>query len=186
MFETTNAPANIVCRCLRALLATVFLAQMAPAGAGAAAAPAPGLSFLVGDWIGTGSGSPGQGAGSFSFAPDLQKQVLVRRSHSEYPAAGGRPAVVHDDLMIVYGGETKAVYFDNEGHVIHYAIRVDPEARSATFLSTEPSPSPLFRLTYRQREPDEIVVDFAIAPNGKEESLRTYVSGIVRRRAAAS
>jgi hypothetical protein len=35
------------------------------------------------------------------------------------------------------------------------------------------------------RGPDEVAVDFAIAPNGKEESLKTYVSA-VRRKAAAS
>lgn len=174
-------------RCALASLALVCLTNAwLPLPARAADAPFPGLAFLIGDWTGTGSGSPGEGAGSFSFTPDLQQQVLVRRAHTEYPAAGGRPAVVHDDLMIVYASETKAVYFDNEGHVIHYAIRVDRDAKSVTLLSTDPSPLPLFRLTYRHRQPDEVAVDFAIAPNGKEESLKTYVSGTVRRKAAAS
>lgn len=58
--------------------------------------------MVIGDWTGTGSGNPGDGSGGFSFKPDLQDGVLVRKSHSEYPASQGRPATVHDDLMIVY------------------------------------------------------------------------------------
>jgi len=170
-----------------ALLAVAFIAGASlPVATDAADAALSGLSFLVGEWNGTGSGTPGAGAGSFSFSPDLQNQVLVRRAHSEYPAAGGRPAVVHDDLMIVYASETRAVYFDNEGHVIHYAVRVDADAKSATFVSTDPSPAPLFRLVYRQQAAEEVVVDFSIAPNGREESLKTYISGTVRRKPASS
>lgn len=56
----------------------------------------------MGSWTGTGNGDPGKGAGGFSLKPDLQGSVLVRKSHSEYPATQGRPATVHDDLMIVY------------------------------------------------------------------------------------
>src|SRR5258707_656283 len=78
---------------------------------------------LVGEWAGEGGGNPGNGSGTSSFQFDLQKQVLVRRSHSEYPASGGRPATVHDDLMVIYPGtgqESRAMYFDNEGHAIEY------------------------------------------------------------------
>ena len=72
-----------------------------------AAAPLPGadwgpLQFLVGKWSGGGSGGPGQGTGDFSFTPDLQNSVLVRKSFAEYPPANGKPAFRHDDLMIVY------------------------------------------------------------------------------------
>src|ERR1039457_4806143 len=79
------------------------------------------LQFLIGSWTGEGGGGPGQGTGSFSFQPDVQGKVLVRRNHSEYPAAKDRPAVVHDDLMIVYResdesaeGALRAIFFDNE------------------------------------------------------------------------
>jgi hypothetical protein len=61
------------------------------------------LQFLIGDWSGEGGGQPGQAsAGSFSFTPELQGTILVRRSFAEYPPANGRPAFRHDDLIVVY------------------------------------------------------------------------------------
>src|SRR5438552_17948620 len=56
--------------------------------------------FLLGEWIGEGGGAPGQGEGSFNFSLDLQKQVLVRKNHSDYPATKERQAYSHDDLMV--------------------------------------------------------------------------------------
>lgn len=146
--------------------------------------PASDLSFLVGHWAGAGSGEPGRGVGSFSFQPDLQGRVLVRRAHSEYPATAVRPETVHDDLLIVYAESAKAVYFDNEGHVIHYDITSDAQSKTATFLSTDPRPAPLFRLTYRQTSPDELRVTFEISPTGRAADAKPYVSGIVRRQTA--
>ncbi len=42
-----------------------------------------------------------------------------------------------------------AIYFDNEGHVIHYAVTL-PTAIEAVFLSTEPGPQ--FQLVYERRD----------------------------------
>lgn len=53
---------------------------------------------LLGTWVAEGNGAPGSGAGTFSFALDLQKQVVVRKSHTEYPATAEREAFAHDDL----------------------------------------------------------------------------------------
>lgn len=82
--------------------------------------------FLLGEWAaGESSGVPGQASkGSFTLAPDLNGKILVRKNHAEYPPANGRPAIVHDDLMIIYraAGATRAFYSDNEGHVIQYRI----------------------------------------------------------------
>jgi hypothetical protein len=44
------------------------------------------------------------------------------------------------------GQPLKAIYFDNEGHVIHYNVSV-PIANKVEFLS-EAGPGPQFRLTY--------------------------------------
>ncbi len=72
----------------------------------------------MGEWV--GSGQPGQGGGTFSFKPDLDQKILVRKSHSEYPASANKPEIIHDDLMVVYldnpENRNKAIYFDNEGH----------------------------------------------------------------------
>lgn len=140
------------------------------------------LSFLVGDWVGGGSGQPGQGAGSFSFTPELQGRVLVRRAHSGYPARPGRTATVHDDLLIVYADQSKAIYFDNEGHVIHYEVSTDLRTKTATLLSVDPPPSPLFRLTYQQPSPDNLRISFEISPTGKAEDFKSYLTGAAMRK----
>lgn len=143
------------------------------------------LNFLVGDWVGGGSGEPGQGAGSFSFTPDLQQHIIVRRAHSEYPASGNKPAIVHDDLLIVYSDQAKAIYFDNEGHVIHYDITTDLPKKTATFLSTDPSPMPLFRLTYVQPSDNQLTITFEISPTGKTQDFKTYLTGAATRKVSS-
>jgi len=169
---------------IKSLAATLaVLALLAAPAVRAADQPWPDLGFLLGDWEGGGSGKPGQGSGSFSFTPDLQDQVLVRRSHSEYPAAEGRPATVHDDLMIVYAQKSpQASYFDNEGHVIHYGVTVDQGAHTATFTSDDPAPSPGFRLIYKQVAADQLRVTFEISPTGKAADFKMCLDGMVTRR----
>ena len=106
-------------------------------------------TFLTGTWAGEGSGQPGQGSGGFSFSFDLDQKILVRKSHTEFPASGDRPATVHDDLLVVYpeagGNPSKAIYFDNEGHVIHYTIGYSGELIVLT--SEKRGNLPVFRLT---------------------------------------
>ena len=138
--------------------------------------------MVIGDWAGTGSGSPGDGSGGFSFKPDLQGGVLIRKSHSEYPASQGRPATVHDDLMVVYAeqGRTVAVYFDNEGHVIHYTSSFSPNGKTLSLVSDPAANTPTFRLTYVSTEPDVLKVNFEIAPAGTS-AFKSYVAGVVQR-----
>ncbi len=138
-------------------------------------------NWLIGTWDGSGSGKPGEGGGWFSLAPDLDHQVLVRKSHSEYPAANGRPSAVHDDLMVVYqeSGAWRADYWDNEGHVIRYVAELS--ARQAVFTSIRRPDTPGFRLTYELEPNGEVSVVFAMAAPGSED-FKTYVSGTVHRR----
>ena len=86
------------------------------------------IGWLTGQWQGEGNGQPGQGGGTFSFAPDLDKKIIVRKSHSEYQSNQNSSVITHDDLMILYaepgGSSIKAAYFDNEGHVINYSVTV--------------------------------------------------------------
>ena len=78
----------------------------------------------------------------------------MRKNRAEYPAAKDRPAVVHEDLMVIYPDAKRAIYFDSEGHVINYAIEAD--GKSAVFVS-EPDPAaPRYRLTYRTTGADTI------------------------------
>ena len=99
------------------------------------------LQFMIGKWKGSGSGEPGAGQGAFSFLPELNGQILMRRSVNQL-AAGPR----HEDLMIVYmEGETShAIYFDSENHTIKYKINF-PAKNSAIFESDQ---KPGYRLSY--------------------------------------
>jgi hypothetical protein len=139
------------------------------------------LKWLVGDWVGEGSGQPGQGGGTFSFHFGLNNNVLERKSHSEYPATGDRPAVIHDDLMIIYpdnsGNAVKAIYFDNEGHVINYNITF--QGNTVVLTSEKMTGSPVFRLVYTLLDPETSNTRFEISQDG--EKFTPYVEGKSKR-----
>ena len=148
-----------------------------------AQAPAPDpfapLRFLVGAWQGEeGKGQPGQPSkGGFTLSKDLGGKVLVRRNFAEYPAQGGRAAFRHDDTMTIYaeGSALKALYVDNEGHVIHYGVT--KEGDGAVFLSE--GPGPRFRMTMAPKSADLLGIRFEIAPPGKDFS--TYIEATAKR-----
>lgn len=136
------------------------------------------FDFLVGDWVANGGGGPGQGSGNFSFHFDLEKHVLVRKNTANYPAANGRPAYHHEDLMIIHPtdetNDFSADYFDTEGHVIRY--RVQPNAPSGTviFMSEPAVNSPRFRLGYKKIA-SGLEGNFEIASPGKPEDFKLYL-----------
>ena len=141
--------------------------------------------FLLGNWAGEGGGQPGQGSGAFSFSPDLQGRVLVRKSFTEFPPAAGRPASRHDDLTIVYRDETthalRASYFDSEGHVIHYSV--NPAQGGVVFVSDGAPSSARFRMTYTSAGKDALQFKFEIAAPGKD--FAPYLDAVSHREAAA-
>ncbi len=177
-------------RSLAALGASLLLIALGVPAIRAAEPPAPpkvswdSLGFLMGDWIGEGGGGPGQGEGSFSFTPDLQGRILVRKNQAKYPATAERPAFTHDDLMVVYQEAPPAMradYFDNEGHVIRYTVEVSKDGNSAVFLSEPSSSGPRFRLTYAKTGADTVSIKFEIAVPGKPE-FTPYLQAAARRK----
>ena len=168
------------------LTLAVVLIIGAPGRTAPPADPWAACRFLLGEWVGEGEGQPGRGTGGFTFALELQDKVMVRRNRAELPATAGRPAAVHEDLMVVYrpeaGQPPKAIYFDNEGHVIQYNLSVSADQRMLTFLS-DPQPSgPRFRLSYTKADADSVTVKFEIAPPGKPDEFKTYLEGKVHRK----
>jgi hypothetical protein len=142
--------------------------------------------FLLGDWVGEGTGAPGEATGGFSFSFDLEGKVLVRRNRADYPATKDRSAFSHTDLMVIYhepdGQTVRAIYFDNEGHVIHYSVSLSQDQTALTFLS-DPSPSaPRFRFTYIKARNDSMTFRFDIAPPGKPEGFSKYLEGSLHRK----
>jgi len=114
----------------KALLATLLLAAvLLPAQT---APKWDQFQFLIGKWKAE--------TGNFSFKPELNGQVLARRS------VNNTPGQKHEDLMIVYQeGGPKAIYFDTEGHTIHYNVSF-PSKDAAVFESEGPGPK--YRLSY--------------------------------------
>jgi hypothetical protein len=154
----------------------------APATPAAAAPAIPDLGsawapfqILAGDWDGTGDGATGPSHGHFSLVPDLDGHVLVRRSTN---ISG---TTHHVDLMIIYATGTtyRAVYFDEEGHQITYAVTPSASGTGLVFLSEELAGAPRFRLTY-EMSGDHGVVSFELSPPGASD-FHAYVSGSLHR-----
>jgi hypothetical protein len=174
-------------RSLRNLLLFCLFAACLPISAQPPAS-APDWSawqFLVGDWIGEGGGAPGQGTGGFTFSLDLQNRVLVRKNFAEYPAETGRPAYRHDDLMIIYqepGKPTRADYWDNEGHVIHYTATLAKDGNAVTFLSDSLATISRFRLTYARLGDGRLTILFEIAPPDHPTGFAKYLEATARKK----
>jgi hypothetical protein len=141
--------------------------------------------FLVGEWVGEGGGAPGQSVGSLVFHFDLQQQVLLRKNHVDFPAVPDRAAFAHDDLTVIYPdptGSLRAIYFDNEGHVIHYTVGMTENGNLITFVS-EPIPSaPRFRTTYLKGNNEAMTIRFEIAPPGNPDGFTIYTEGTATRK----
>jgi hypothetical protein len=140
-----------------------------------AAPPLEALSFLVGEWEATGSGAPGRTAGRFSFTWTAERHALLRRNEAVTPS--GR----HEDVMLVYAdpdGALRALYTDNEGHTIAYAVTVGGGRRVVFESSGE---GPRYRLWYQLSGDGSLASGFEMAPPGSTE-FRTYLEGTARRR----
>jgi hypothetical protein len=145
--------------------------------------PFASLRFLVGEWTAVDAGGqPGKArGGELSLRVELDGQALVRRSFTEFPAQEGRPALRHDDLTVIFleEGKAKALYLDNEGHVIHYLLSPLAGAEGVAFLS-EGTQGPRMRLTYRKTGADTLDLAFDMALPGKD--FVTHVRSSMRRK----
>jgi hypothetical protein len=171
----------------RRMLAFGAAAMIVTAAAAAADAAAPreleSLAFLIGSWGAAGGGQPGQAAGAAEFSRSLQDRVIIRTSFAEYPAAGGRPASRHDDLMVIYAGAQGAIradYWDSEGHLIRYAVHAAAPGK-AVFVSDTVSGEPRYRLTYEIDPSGTLKGEFAIAPPATPEAFQPYLSWTSRK-----
>ena len=111
--------------------------------------------------------------------------MLIRKNHAEYPKTKDRPAVSHEDLMIVFvdpvNQQTRAFYTDSEGHVFQYQAKFSNDGNAITFLSDVLPTLPRFRLTYTRTKPDQMALTFDIAPAGKPEHFRRFIDAAVRK-----
>lgn len=118
--------------------------------------PWKALSFLEGTWDAKVDGSSGvQTSGRYVFERELGGHVMAR--HATTDPGCKAPAsfdCAHRDLLYVFeerpGAPLKAIFFDSEGHVIHYDVTT-PTPTSVEFLS-QASAGPQFRLTYELKD----------------------------------
>jgi hypothetical protein len=166
----------------RRLAATTVAVTMALAAALVAAPPAPLVPFqmLIGEW--QALDDPSGATGGFTFSYSVQDRVIVRTNYASYPAANGKPASRHDDLMVIFldGDAVRADYFDNEGHVIRYIAEARPD--QIVFLSEIKASEPRYRLLYRRGSDGLLHGRFDVAPPGKPDTFSTYLSWSARKR----
>jgi len=121
--------------------------------------PWKALSFLLGTWEAkTAAGQPASVSGSYLFREELSGHVLARHTISKDGCKGPSDFDCdHNDMLYAWQafphGPVSAIYFDNEGHVIHYSVSTvaTPDATTAIFLSDPNQPGPLFRLVYERK-----------------------------------
>jgi hypothetical protein len=111
------------------------------------------LRFLLGSWQAktTGGVAQAQAAAAYTFRLELRDHILARHSRTGACASPDDFDCQHSDLLYIYPAATgqtlEAIYFDNEGHVIHYAVTI-PKPGTVVFLSDPAQPGPQYRLSY--------------------------------------
>jgi hypothetical protein len=135
--------------------------------------------YMMGEWKGEGSGQPGEGSGMFTLKPKLDGNILERKGKTEIAATATHPALLHEDVMIIYknreGNPIQAIYFDNEKHVINYDITY---SENKIVLTSEANPGmPRFRLIYEKLEEKGLNIRFEIAMPNAPEEFKMYIEG---------
>jgi len=124
-----------------------------PAKSTAKADPWAGVRFLLGSWEAktTGGVAHAQVSAGYAFRLELRDHVLARHTRSGSCSAPDDFDCQHSDLLYVYpassGAALEAIYLDNEGHIIHYAVSA-PKPGTVVFLSDPAHPGPQYRLSY--------------------------------------
>lgn len=142
------------------------------------------LEFLLGEWVAAGSGEPGQANGRVTFTFELGRTILVRRNRLEFAATAEASGFTHEDQLITYteeNGEMRGIYFDNEGHTIHYRVSLSPEEH-IVYISDVVPEAPRFRMSYLKGQDGTYITRFEIAPPGDPEGFVTHVEGPAKRK----
>jgi hypothetical protein len=151
--------------------------------------PWKSMQFLIGTWDARteGGSAAAAGAGTYAFQPELRNHVLVRHSSSEKCKGPADYDCKHADLLFIYqeapDQSFKAIYFDNEGHVIHYDVSV-PTPTTVIMLSEPSRPARSSALSMNSREPPCMGSSRCARPD-KPNSTRTW-NGAARRNSLAA
>ena len=111
------------------------------------------LRFLIGTWEAKAEGGSAGAAvtGSYTFQLELRNHILSRHAAGAECKGPADFNCEHSDLLYIYpdalGRPLRAIFFDNEGHVIHYDVSTPDPAR-VVFLSDPSQTGPQYRLSY--------------------------------------
>lgn len=141
---------------MKRLFLLLLLACLPVVAQSPASDPFASLHFLEGTWAANTAGAQGvQASGLYSFSRELGGHVMARHATSD-PGCKA-PASFdckHGDLLYIYldapGQPLRAIYFDNEGHTLHYTVAT-PTPTTAVFVS-EPGYGPQLRLLYELKD----------------------------------
>ncbi len=102
------------------------------------------------------------------FRRELNGHVLARHARQASCHATADFDCEHGDLLYIFadgpGQPLKALYLDNEGHVIHYSVS-SPDPTTAVLLSDGNGGGPKFRLMYSLKA-GTMTGSFAMQPPG--------------------
>jgi len=140
--------------------------------------------FLLGNWVADTTANPSAGSGEFSFTLELSDNILVRKNHAVVSPGPDKPPASHDDLMIIFQdrGQTRAGYWDNEGHAITYAVSFNAANDTLSFVSDLITGAPRFRLQYIKLADGGLKITFDFAPPGQPEAFSPYLQGTAHRK----
>jgi hypothetical protein len=128
--------------------------------------------FLIGNWTGDGTGPAGQGIGDLVVETDLKDSILKMTNQVDF--TGKDKKTTYRSTMVVSGG-SKALFMDNEGHVLHYTVTLGP--KTVTFVSDPEPNSPRFRFTYTDLGSNKVRCSFDIAPPPNLNKYTIHESG---------
>ena len=170
------------------LLSLVAIICIGAAATPAGAPPAPpyqpeaqwrAFQFLMGTWSGTGIGTAGEGPGTMVVASDLDGAVLKITNSQNFGPKGGRAAFTYSSIMVI-SPNMKALFVDNEGHVLHYTARAD--GKNVTLLSVPERNSPRFRFTFKSVGEDKVDCGFDVAPLETPGKFTVHVHGVATKK----
>ncbi len=160
---------------------SLLLAPAAGRAGDDAADPLAPWTPLLGRWSADADPKAPGVTGGFTLERDVGGRVVVRRNRADYPAQKDRPASHHEDLTVIFveAGKLRADYFDNEGHVIHYAVEAAPSR--IVCLSDLVEGAPRYRLTYQWSRPGQVEILFEIAPPNAPAAFKPYIRASAHR-----
>lgn len=150
-------------------------AQLATAGKWKA------FQFLFGTWSGDGLGPGGKGPGTLTVEPDLDGTILRAVNSQSFSGNEKQPPFTYRG-MIILSSPTRALFVDNEGHVLHYIVRATSNKVVFTGEREAVPVAPRFRFSYTLLKDGKLDCSFDIAPMDTPDKFTIHVSGTASRK----